>query len=175
MKKTKLKAKTGLRARAKPKKQKKPSITILRRKADKVFSISVRLRDSYPEKNGEFWGKCITCSKTARVAWFDETGKLRRDRDWDAGHFVSRGNRITRFEPENVNLQCKYHCNKMKSGNREKYRIALRDKYGDKIPEKLEKMADNEPHFRFTIEYLEDVIATAEAEIEFYELDNTKH
>lgn len=99
----------------------------------------------------------MTCSKIGLVAWLDEKGVLRFVKGWDAGHFISRGVQQLRFDEENVNLQCSFHCNKMKSGNLEKYKPALNMKYGDGTWEKLSKVAQEEgSHRLFTkAEYLE--------------------
>ena len=110
-----LQAKTQLKASLKPKKRKPPTITKLRRLADKEFSKYIRLRDT--AKDGDnYVGKCITCSKTGLVAYIHE-GELKFTRGWSAGHFVTRGNLITRFNELNVNLQCTYRCNNLRSGD----------------------------------------------------------
>lgn len=106
----------------------------------KVFSRYVRIRDS--ERRGDEWhGKCITCSKQGVVAHIDSAGKLRFVAGWDAGHFISRGNNYLFIDEENVNLQCSFHCNRMKSGNIERYKPALDDKYGSGTWRKLEELA----------------------------------
>lgn len=123
---------------------------------DKPFSRYIRLRDS--ERVDDRWvGKCITCNKTGLVAWIDENDNIRFVKGWDAGHFISRGVHQLRFDEENVNLQCSFHCNKMKSGNLEKYKPALDFKYGDGTWEKLSKLAQQDgSHKLFTkAEYLQ--------------------
>lgn len=73
--------------------------------ADQYFSKYVRLRDT--EFRGDGWyGTCVTCSKSGIVAWIDSLGKLHFVIDWDAGHFMSRGHKVVRYDEENVNLQC---------------------------------------------------------------------
>lgn len=137
-----LRARTNLK-KPKPSKRipiEKKTASQLVKIADKEYSRYIRLRDS--EFDGEvFIGKCITCSKKGTVAWFDDTGKLRFTKGWDAGHFIERGIHSIRYEEENVNLQCSFHCNKMKSGNHEKYKDELDKKYGDGTYRELEKMA----------------------------------
>lgn len=147
--KTPLKAKTPLRAKSvlrpskTPKKQPKPTITKLRKEADKYFSIYVRLRDS---------NECITCGST--------TGQMQ------AGHFQSRRYNATRYEEENVNCQC-YRCNVLFYGEQYKYALAVDLKYGDGTAEKLMAMA-KESH-PFKIEELEQIIHDARTAISFYQ------
>jgi hypothetical protein len=173
-----LKSKKPLRARVPIKKEsgkvkkrvpleKKP-ITKLVAEADKWFSQYIRLRDSV--RDGDAWiGTCVTCSKTSTVAYIDN-GVLKFDRVWSNGHYVSRGNWVTRFEEENNNLQCKFNCNKMKSGNLVKYKSELKLRYGDQVPEKLEKMADEQPGrtYRFTRQELLQIISDSKEAINFY-------
>lgn len=86
--------------------KKTKTLSKLRKEADDWMSKMVRLRDSEPV-GLEYQGTCITCSKTGTVAFLDDTtGKLRFTKGWNAGHFVTRGNLITRFVESNVNLQC---------------------------------------------------------------------
>lgn len=138
------------------------------KKADEFFSKYVRLRDSEP-MNGEYVGTCITCSKTGTVAWRDDSGKLRFTNGWNAGHFIGRGNKVVRFDEMNVNLQCAFRCNKMRSGEYVKYKAALRLKYGDEVPEQLEKLAEETQYYKQTHEELDQVIADSKEQIKFYE------
>ena len=154
----------------------------LRDEADDWFSWYVRLRDS--ALVGDVWtGKCITCNKSGVVAYLDpetakrrKTGNIRFTSGWDLGHFVGRGNLVTRFDEENCNLQCSFRCNKMNSGEHTKYAIALKDKYGEEVPDKLEKLAQQTTHYKFTRQELEDIISSSKEAIAFYEkeaLQNT--
>lgn len=149
--------------------KKQKTIPELVEQADTWFSKMVRLRDSEP-MNLQYIGTCITCSKTGTVAFLDDTtGKLRFTKGWNAGHFVTRGNKVVRFNDENVNLQCAFRCNKMKSGETVKYRKALREKYGDKVPDELEKLAEETSYYKFTREELEQVIEDSKEAVRFYE------
>jgi hypothetical protein len=139
----------------------------LRKVADECFSKAIRLRDS-ERKGNEWYGECISCSHNGRVAWLD-AGKLRFDMGWDAGHFVKRGHLVVRFNDMNVNLQCKFHCNKMLSGNVEKQRPALMEKYGDNVPDDLEKIAKETIYYKFTRDELLEIIHDAKEEVDFYE------
>lgn len=167
LQKTALKSKTPLKSRLNPRKQKTPTITMLRRKADELFSHYVKLRDSERREDG-FWGTCITCAFSRQVAWFDETGKLRYSRGWDAGHFVGRGNLYLRYDEENVNLQCSFRCNRMRSGEISKYRIALDNKYGTGTAQKLELSAAINCNYHLKKPELEEIIHNCITAINFY-------
>lgn len=140
----------------------------LQKPADKEFSRYVRLRDSTLE-NGVWVGTCITCTKTGTVAWHDGK-KLRFTSGWDAGHFIERGILSIRYEEENVNLQCAFHCNKMKSGNHEKYKGALDEKYGSGTYRKLENLAKlPESRRRLPKPELLQIIHDSKVQCELYE------
>lgn len=146
----------GKKKRRSPVKFEKQTIPRMVGVVDKPFSKYVRLRDSERVDN-EWHGTCITCSKTGVVAYIDETtDKLRFVQGWDNGHFVGRGTWITRFEEENCNLQCSYRCNKLRSGEYQKYKAELKNKYGKEVPARLEAMAQEHPDrsYRFSREEL---------------------
>ena len=128
--KTSLRAKTPLKAATRSKKQKPPTITKLRREADRVFSLYVRARDNYI---------CITCGGVGN----------------QAGHFMSRRYNATRFDEENVNAQC-YRCNVLFYGEQYKYAQELELKYGDGTALKLSNLA-KESH-PFKSQELQDII-----------------
>lgn len=92
-----------------------PSIKTLRDKLDIVFSKYIRLRDS--RKFGYFQFVCISCGETKPF------------RLGDAGHFHSRRNMNTRWDEENVHMQCS-HCNRFCQGNLLAYRDNLINKLG---------------------------------------------
>lgn len=97
----------------------KQSVSALKKKADKVFSIYIRNRDS---DNG--LAECITCGVQKPIA------------QMQAGHFVSRRVNALRFSELNVNAQC-YSCNVMRYGEQFAYAKALDLKYGDGTAEEL--------------------------------------
>jgi len=100
---------------------KKPSL----HNADKWFSIYIRLRDA--DQNGYI----ICCSCGKRVFW----------RDADAGHFIGRKIRATRYDERNVHAQdryCNRFCNRFLDGNSAGYARFLIAKYGVKILETLD-------------------------------------
>lgn len=139
----------------------------LTKKADDWFSKYVRVRDS-ELTNGEYVGTCITCTKAGTIAWYDGK-KLRFTKGWDAGHFVSRGNKVTRFSDENVNLQCAYRCNNLRSGEYVKYKQALRDKYGETVPEELEKLAEETQYYKLSRDELLQIINDSKESLSWYE------
>jgi hypothetical protein len=48
----------------------------------------------------------------------------------DAGHFITRGKKSTKFDEKNVHAQCR-KCNRFMSGFQYKYSIAIDEKYGE--------------------------------------------
>ena len=69
------------------------------RNLDKWFSAYIRLRDT--NEHGQ--GRCITCQK------------MKPFEDLDCGHWQTRNNISTRFDPHNANAQCR-NCNSFKGG-----------------------------------------------------------
>lgn len=167
-----LKAKKPLSSAKKPKRQPVPEITKTKRLAWKLFSRYVRLRDSEYRLDGDqgagWYGTCITCSKTGLIAYIDETGKLRFTSGWDAGHYIGRGNWYLRHDEENVNLQCAFRCNKMRSGEHEKYRLALDLKYGDGTGTKLDMVAAVNSDYKAPIAELRQVIHDSQEQVDWY-------
>jgi len=159
-----LTSKTSLKPTTK--KRKKSPKALLKKSADEWFSRYVRLRDSEFKEDG-WYGACITCSKTGRVAWIDDNGKLRFIKGWDAGHYITRGNWYLRHDEENVNLQCSFHCNKMKSGNLEKYKPALDLKYGDGVRSRLDNDALDNPTYNPPSEALAQIVHDAKEYISY--------
>lgn len=132
------------------------------------FSRYVRIRDS--ARVGDEWrGRCITCSKKGTVAYADE-GVIRFARGWDNGHFIGRDNWATRYEEENNNLQCSFRCNRMRSGEYQKYKAALKLKYGDEVPAKLEEMALASPShtYKHSRQELLDIIHSSKEALSYY-------
>tara|TARA_R110000765_G_scaffold327674_1_gene418767 strand:- start:89 stop:472 length:384 start_codon:yes stop_codon:yes gene_type:complete len=79
-------------------KRKKPSRSKLIKKLDTVFSLYIRLKNS---KEGI--GTCVTCEKQDH--W----------KNLQAGHFQSRKHYNTRWDEDNVQIQC-VSCNVFKYG-----------------------------------------------------------
>src|ERR1035441_10313512 len=85
-------------------------------KADKWFSIFIRLRDS--DENGNV--KCCTCQIT---------------RNWkqlDCGHWIKRQHQTTRFNEYNCSGQCK-GCNAFEQGRPIEHEKFIIKKYGERI------------------------------------------
>jgi hypothetical protein len=108
------------------KKEKSESWKELVKKADRLFSQYIRLRDS--DQYGR--GKCITCRKIQEVA------------KGDCGHFISRDELATRWEFKNSNFQCK-NCNILHSGRQYEHSIAIDEKYGKGTSEILRIKSKN--------------------------------
>ena len=87
---------------------------MLTTKADKWFSIWIRLRDCDENRIGQ----CCTCGKYVDVKFAD------------CGHFIKRQHQATRFNEINGNLQCK-KCNAFEQGRNEDYERFLINKYGE--------------------------------------------
>jgi hypothetical protein len=177
MKKTPLKAKTGLKRNKalQPSKDKKPRkrLTLdqktaqqLLKDADRWFSWYVRLRDS-DFIDGEGWyAPCITHDGVYLVR--DIEGKWKGNTN--AGHFVSRGHHIVRFDERNVNHQC-VGCNKWKGGCYTEYKVAVDEKYGEGTAAELEKLAIDNKNYRCGKAELLQVIEDCKTRIDYL----TKH
>jgi len=88
--------------------------------ADRWFSIYIRLRDADEEGNIT----CCSCGK--KIYW----------RDADAGHFIPRQHRSTRYYEKNVHGQCR-KCNRFDNGCPAGYAQFLINQYGKNILESL--------------------------------------
>jgi len=97
---------------------KKPSRSHLVKKLDTIFSQYIRRRYA---KNDI--AECVTCGK--KDHW----------KRMDAGHFMSRKHYATRWDEDNVQVQCK-SCNLYNQGEQYKYSIFLGS---DKAEELLRK------------------------------------
>ena len=82
-------------------------------KADKYFSLYIRLRDA--DENG--CAKCCTCGAYKPV-------KL-----MDCGHFVKRQHMATRFSEMNCATQCK-RCNAFEQGRDAEFAAYISKQYG---------------------------------------------
>lgn len=89
-------------------------------RADGWFSKFIRLSKSL----GNGYGSCFTC------------GKIDKIKDMDAGHFVKRDMKGTRYHELNVQIQCR-SCNRYKDGEQYKFGINLDKKYGKGTAEQL--------------------------------------
>ena len=98
------------------KRKRLPSLARLTRKLDRVFSAWIRGRDA---PSG--MGRCISCGAWAKL---------------QAGHFIKRQHRATRWNEFNVNGQCA-RCNHFLHGNDGAYCMALIRWYGKAKVEEL--------------------------------------
>ena len=76
----------------------------------KWFSLFVRLRDCVEGSQG--FARCISC------------GKPQYFKSMDAGHYISRRFKPTKYDERNVHAQC-VSCNQHKSGNVDEYAKAI--------------------------------------------------
>jgi hypothetical protein len=95
--------------------KKKPSRSHLVKKLDTVFSQYIRRRYATNDI-----AECVTCGK--RDHW----------KKMDAGHFMSRKHYSTRWDEDNVQVQCK-SCNLYNQGEQYKYSIFLGQEKSDEL------------------------------------------
>ncbi len=95
----------------------------------KWFSLFVRLREC-PD-NSQGFARCFTC------------GRVHHYKEMDAGHYMSRRHKATKYDENNVRGQC-VHCNRDLSGNIGEYERALGSELAEslrlKSKEKSKKM-----------------------------------
>ena len=104
----------------KNKKKESKSKPDLVKKLDRVFALYIRLRDVMP--NG--YGKCISC------------GRIKPFAELQCGHYISRRNMSTRFEPTNCNAEC-VACNCFSADHLIGYRENLIAKIGKSAHDRL--------------------------------------
>lgn len=86
----------------------------LEEKLWEIFSQFIRRRDS--DENGI--GKCVTC------------GYVEHWKYMDAGHFISRKHKSTKFDEKNNNIQCKGCNGPYGSGRQFEHSKYIDNKYG---------------------------------------------
>ena len=124
-----------------PKKKKKlDSISKLKERVWKWFSIYIRLRDA----DWKGFAQCVTCGKT------DYFSKLQ------AGHFIPGRHPSILFDERGVHPQC-YHCNVGLKGNPRKYDAFMKKKYGQKVIDELDRL-DTQLK-QFTKEELQELLS----------------
>ena len=84
------------------------------------FSQFIRLRDCIDGTPA--FAKCISC------------GKPQYYKEMDAGHYVSRRWKPTKYDERNVHAQC-VHCNRDLSGNVDEYARAIGDDLASELKE----------------------------------------
>jgi hypothetical protein len=107
------------------KKRKAQTISDLKAKVWKVFSIYIRSKDKDFRDNIP----CFTCDRVDH--W----------RSFDAGHYIpkSTGGAALYFHEKNVHPQCT-GCNRFRHGNLTVYALRLQQKYGTGVLEELHKL-----------------------------------
>tara|TARA_R100000781_G_C4061844_1_gene121292 strand:+ start:406 stop:813 length:408 start_codon:yes stop_codon:yes gene_type:complete len=100
------------------------TISKLKKELDKVFSLYIRLRNATPEG----LVKCFTC------------GKIDHYKRMHAGHFQSRKYLSTRWNEENVMVQCP-RCNLFAQGEQYTFGKLLDVRIGEGTAEKLTQLA----------------------------------
>lgn len=98
-----------------------------------------RLRDCGGPDGG---ASCISCGKYFPYA------------EMDGGHFIATTSSAIRFDPRNVNAQCR-NCNRFLHGNQRHYYKGMLRKYGKEIVEELESKEFESK--RWTTEELEAI------------------
>jgi 5-methylcytosine-specific restriction endonuclease McrA len=107
------------------------TISKLKKDLDKVFSLYIRLRNA--SKDGIV--KCFTCDKTAHY------------KKMHAGHFMSRKHHATRWNEDNVQVQCP-KCNLFGQGEQYAFGKLLDIRIGDGTAEELQELS------RTTVKYM---------------------
>jgi len=111
----------------KPKKR-KVSFKGMRDKCLKKAQRNCKIRWQVETKNTSGLVQCISCGSLVPIASIQ------------GGHFISRQNRATEVEEDNIHPQCAT-CNVLKKGNYLAYEYALKAKYGNAYVERLKNMA----------------------------------
>ena len=101
---------------------KKPSRKTIVKKLDTIFSIYIRRRYSVNEIS-----TCVTCNKEDH--W----------KNLQAGHFMSRKHYATRWDEDNVQVQCKY-CNTYRYGEQYLFAKHLGQEKADELLAKSRTM-----------------------------------
>lgn len=116
------------------------TITSLKKKLQKIFSIYIRMRDCLETTGTITHGKCCTCGRDYPI------GKLQ------AGHFIPGREDSILFDPACVHAQC-YRCNVQRSGEWVKYFRFMEKKYGREFI--FELMKKSETKCKITPEWIE--------------------
>ncbi len=137
--------------------RKKTTITSLKKKLWKIFSIYIRMRDCLETTGTTTHGKCCTCGRDYPI------GKLQ------AGHFIPGREDSILFDPSCVHAQC-YRCNVQRSGEWVKYFRFMEKKYGQIRIDIL--MVKSETKCKITPEWIETATAYYLERIEEMEVVN---
>lgn len=130
--------------------KKKNALRTLTNKLDGIFSKYIRLRDA----DGRGNCRCFTCDKVAEIP------------EMDAGHFVNRQHKSTRWSERNVHSQCRF-CNRYCEGRKDVYAVRLVEKYGPHILFELQEEKNRIVHW--TPADLEELIGIYKAKVKEFE------
>lgn len=130
------------------KKKKALSISALETKLDGLFSEWVRR--SAADEGGTV--QCVTCGKL--MFWRNDGAQ--------AGHFVKRQHRATRWDARNVNVQC-VRCNKWMNGEEAEHGAYIIRKHGLAVHDELLRL--KRQVMKFTRSDLERLIADYKAKL----------
>lgn len=151
-----LKATATLKSKDKPTKQVKPSVSKLKKEADRWHSLATRYRFAL-YKDDEWVVKCFTCPKDTPA---------KPIKNMQCGHFQSRAHNSTRYDEENTAPQC-YGCNVMQQGRQYEFGLQIDLLYGVGTAKKLAELA-RQPH-QFKPQGLIEIINDRKQEVAFYE------
>ena len=137
--------------------RKETTITTLKKRLWKIFSIYIRMRDCLETTGTVDHGLCCTCKRDYPI------GKLQ------AGHFIPGREDSILFDPACVHAQC-YRCNVQRSGEWVKYFRFMEKKYDREFIFNL--MEKSEAKCRITPEWIETTAAYYLEKIEEMETVN---
>ena len=120
--------------------RKDTTITALKKRLWKIFSIYIRMRDCLETTGTTTHGKCCTC------------GIVKPIEQLQAGHFIPGREDSILFDPAGVHAQC-YRCNIKRQGEWLKYFRFMEKKYGREFV--LELMEKSEKKCLITIPWIE--------------------
>lgn len=122
-------------------KEKKVSISKLKKKAWEQFSLWIRLKDYIDD----YKAICVTC------------GKVLPYKQMQAGHFIPGKHNSVLFDERNVHVQC-YTCNVILGGNGPKYYEFMLREYDQKTIDELERLDRiNKQYKPFELEAIYDI------------------
>ena len=137
--------------------RKETTITTLKKRLWKIFSIYIRMRDCLETTGTVDHGLCCTCKRDYPI------GKLQ------AGHFIPGREDSILFDPIYVHAQC-YRCNIKRQGEWLKYFRFMEKKHGREFV--LELMDRSEKKCKITPEWIETTAAYYLEKIEEMEVVN---
>ena len=132
---------------------KKPTVAKLKKEADRVHSIYIRMK--FADHAG--YVTCVTC------------GIVKPWKEMQCGHYLSRRFNITRYLEENTHPQC-IGCNCFHHGEMDRYALYMIEMYGKEFLDELDEMRKETK--QFTISDLQEIIADRKQKIYYDYLPN---